>query len=175
VGNVNPKSHFAWIVGLFIAVAVLGAAGVTLASEHVINIPALSLVASNASTTYERNQSNWGNLTDADGLFYAPVNFPRVGGRSICSLSVFVRDFDDPLNVTVRLFRKNPAAGAFDPATLLATVSSNGFDEAVRTFTTTTISPAPLNGGFFYFVEVELPQFNNMQLLGIRITHLPTC
>lgn len=45
--------------------------------------------------TYERNAAGSGNLTEADGSLYAPVIFPRMG-RSIWSLSVYVRDFVTP-------------------------------------------------------------------------------
>ncbi|HUE84631.1 MAG TPA: hypothetical protein VMO26_00995 [Vicinamibacterales bacterium] len=82
------RPHRTLLAGLFVGMVVMGTAAVTLASEHVINIPALSLLPANSTVTYERNAFGWGNLTEADGLFYAPVIFPRMQ-RSICCRSMY--------------------------------------------------------------------------------------
>jgi hypothetical protein len=154
-------------------VALLGVAEMAGAQTVVINIPALSALPTGAATG-DRNDGGQGNLTNAEGSFYFPVNFPL--GVSVCRFTLYVRDFDDPGNATARLLRKGTnATSTFSLATQMASVSSTGFSQDMRAFDAPTISSAIVNSSAFYFVELVLPTGNNMEVLGFRIILKPTC
>lgn len=126
------------------------------ATDHVINIPALSFVGGNASITYERNAADWGNLTDADGQFYAAVPFSHLD-RSVCSFTLYVRDFDATQDARARLLRKPfGTASTFTVVTQMADVMSAGASDSMRAFTTTAINRPEVLGGYINFRAPDL-------------------
>lgn len=158
---------------VLVAVGLLCTGHLAHASEHVINIPALALLPTGTATG-DRNFDGDGNLANAEGTFYAAVNFPKFG-RSVCSFTLFVRD-NDALDVQARLLLKGTGTGStFVAAMQMASVSSAGGAMTMRSFTTTAITSPIINGGLFYFVEVVFPVGINVDMLGLRIVHLPTC
>ncbi len=141
----------------------------------IINIPALSFVAGNTTATPERNAADWGHLTGADGKFYAAVPFHHLN-RSVCSFTLYAQDFDADGDARARLPRKPFGAGStFNAVTVMADVTSTGAEDAMSAFTTTTINKPEVRAGDFYFVELDLPVNNNMQILGVRVVYRPTC
>jgi hypothetical protein len=152
--------------------ALLGIAETAGAQTVIINIPALSALPTGTATG-DRNEGGQGNLTNAEGSFYFPVNFPL--GVSVCRFSLYVRDFD-ALDATARLLRKGAGATTtFSQATQMASVSSTGSSQDMRVFDAPTISSPVVNNSAFYFVELVLPAGNNIQVLGVRIVLRPTC
>jgi hypothetical protein len=74
---------------------------------------------------------------------------------------------DDTLEATARLLRKGFGPGStFSAAFQMAVVSSGVGTGEMETFTTTTISKPIVRGSYMYFVELDLPPGNNMQVLG---------
>ena len=144
------------------------------ANEHIMMLPASGFLANDDATALQRNNGNNGYAL-GEGLYYFPVIFPKAG-RNVCEVRLYVRDFDDPGDAVARLVRKGVGASTtFSDVTEMASVSSTGFDQAMRSFATMTITQPLITAGYFYFVEVELPVGNNMQFLGVRIRHQPTC
>lgn len=158
---------------VLVAVAVLGSGHIAQASEHIINIPALALLPAGTATG-DRNPGGDGILANAEGTFYAAVNFPKFG-RSVCSLTLYARD-NDALDVQANLYLKGiGSASTFAPATLMASVSTAGATMTLKGFTTTAVTNRVINGDRFYFVEVVFPPGINVDVLGLKIVHLPTC
>ena len=156
-----------------VAAAVLGSGQVAQASEHIINIPALALLPTGTATG-DRNFGGDGILANAEGTFYAAVNFPKFG-RSVCSFTLYARD-NDALDVQANLYLKGiGSASTFAPATLMASVSTAGFSTTLKGFTTTAVTNRVISGDRFYFVEVVFPTGINVDVLGLKIVHLPTC
>ena len=48
-------------------------------------------------------------------------------------------------------------------------------DKVVRAVFTTAVTNRVINGDKFYFVEVVFPPGINVDVLGLKIVHLPTC
>jgi hypothetical protein len=158
---------------LILAIALLTVPPVALASDHIINIPALAFVPDGTATVGERNPNDWGTLINSEGKFFAAVQFPKLN-RSICEFRLYTWD-NDELDMTARLMRKGTGAGqTTSAATVIASVSSSGADTSTRSFVTTAITSPLISSTHFYFVELDIP-FSTFMVLGVRIVHKDVC
>ena len=98
-------------------------------------------------------------------------------GRNIGRLSIIFGDTNAAESIVARLIRKRITAGGVVNAApqTVATISSVGTVTGMRGRSTTTVS-APLidEARYFYYVEVNMQNFNT-PLVGVQIEHKPTC
>jgi len=134
---------------------------------RVLHLSALSFVAATSDTGQNRGET-FGMLTSSvNGKFFA--NVPLEGG-TVTKVTLCARD-NDALDVTARLIAK--PVNSFTDKTVMAQVATSGFDQAVRCFSTTAIAqPAIVPTSFAYFVELEFPNGNFIEVTGVQIEHL---
>lgn len=129
-----------------------------------------------AGTTQDPTPDN-GTLSPVIGAtLFAPVDFP-VNGQNVCSLSLTYGDTNMAESISATLFRKRISNGGTVNAApqAMAKVTSGLTVTGMRTVSTTTVSNRTINeAGFFYYVQVDAPNFNT-PLVGVRIDHQATC
>ena len=161
-----------------LAGCVVAGLGISSVNAAVLQISATGLVlrTAPASTDKPGNQQN-GLLTDTQGRYFAPVVFPTTGER-VCSFAVVYRD-NDALNITAKLMKKTFTIGtatAFDPAVTMAQVSSAGGNMNTRRAVTSAITQPLIDTvRAFYYVELDVPDGANIEVLGMQINVQPTC
>lgn len=107
---------------------------------------------------------------------YAPVHLPS--GAVVTSMTAYVIDSSITTNVDVFLIRRTP--DNVDTGGTMASVSSSGSDNDIRTFTDTTISGATINNDTsMYYVRVHFPlgaslYIDNPNLVAVRINYTST-
>ena len=130
-----------------------------------VGIPGITFIPRNSVS--DQKSSFFGILTsDASGTvrFVAPVRLPK--GAVVQRFALHARDFST-VDLTARLVRVPVASTT---GTVMATVGSAGSDEAVREFSTSTISGAtidPVNN--VYYAEILLA--STVEAYGVTIDY----
>lgn len=138
----------------------------TAVDAKVLHLSAMSFVAATSDVGQVRGET-FGMLIASNGKLFA--NVPLEGG-TVTKLTLCARDFD-ALDVTARLIAK--PVNSFTDKTVMAQVLTSGSDQAVRCFTTTAITQPTISPtDFAYFVELEFPNGNNIQVTGVQIEHV---
>ncbi len=156
------------------------AAGIGISSVNaaVLQISATGLVLrTDAASTDAPGDEQAGLLTDTQGRYFAPVMFPTTG-ESVCSFTLVYRD-NDALNITAKLMKKPFTIGtptAFDPPVTMARVSSVGASQNTRKAVDLTVTqPLIDTDSAFYYVELNVPDGANIEVLGMQVNVRPTC
>jgi len=117
-----------------------------------------------------------GLRVQADGDLFADFQLPD--GQRICSFRLKFRDNDPNFDVTATLERKNAADGV-NPVSnpqVMGKVVSSGAKAKTRSKTDSTITNPQIDtDNFSYYVRVSLPAGNNIELINVCVTVLPTC
>ena len=106
----------------------------------------------------------------------APVHLPQ--GAVVTGMTAFVIDSSVLTNVTVTLLRRTPAN--IDLGGTMASVASSGSDNAIRSFSDTSISGAVINNDTsMYYVMATFPlgasaYVDNPNLTGVKINYTTT-
>lgn len=117
-----------------------------------------------------------GGSTVLSTFSLAPVRLPQ--GAVVTSVTAFVIDSSVLTNVTVTLLRRTPAN--IDPGGTMASVTSSGSDNSIRSFADTTISGAVINNDTsMYYVMASFPPgaatyVDNPNLTAVRIDYTTT-
>jgi hypothetical protein len=152
------------VAGLMLGLA-LAVAAPPAADAKVIHIAGVSFVAATSDVDQQRGEI-FGMLIADNGKLFA--NVPLEGG-TITKFTLCSRDFDS-LDVTARLIAK--PVNSFGDKTVMAQVSTTGFADPVRCFSTTAITQPGVNPtGFAYFAELEFPAGNNIEVTGVQVEH----
>jgi hypothetical protein len=165
-------------VWLLLAGCIAAALGTSVANATVLQISATGLVLrTSVGSTDEPGAESKGLLTDTQGRYFAPVVFPT-SGENVCSFAVIFRD-NDALNITAKLKKKPFTLGtdtAFDPPVTMAQVSSSGGSMNTRRAATTAVTQRLIDTQrAFYYVELDVPEAANIDVLGMQINVKPTC
>lgn len=117
-----------------------------------------------------------GGSTVLSTFSLAPVHLPH--GAVVTGLTAFVIDSSVLTNVTVTLLRRTPTN--VDPGGTMASVVSSGSDNAIRSFSDTSISGAVINNDTsMYYVMASFPPgaatyVDNPNLTAVRISYTTT-
>ncbi len=139
------------------------------AQTEYVDVPAAGFPLG-ANTTYLDSAVVEG---DAAEVLRAAVRLQP--GYSICQLKFWAHD-NDSNNVAVRLVRKSTAvSGMFGSAPqVIGAVSSSGASDALRAFSTSTLTAPVISTGYFYSVELDF-EGGPIQVSGVRIRTAATC
>jgi len=116
---------------------------------------------------------NAGHYVTVNGgtcTFHAPLFFPPGRPLRVNRIIIYAEDNNENKDLCVKLFRMNPATTPVANEEM-ATVCTTGKDSAVRTFTTTAISPDGIAWDHGPYLWLEIPGRIGLSLYGVKLDY----
>jgi hypothetical protein len=149
-------------------------------SGQTLDISALALVSrqstlclSTAGCKPDAGQEQNGTLAGAQGSLFAPIDLPD--GSSVIGLNLRYVDSDPTQDISARLIRRSitGAYSASGAVTTVATVSSSGASDGIRTVKGSVKNGTVNQAQSTLYVEVFVPPSTRLQPVSVQVVYRP--